>query len=89
MHSRLLQDALSDFAQDASQAFQQALAEGEEIPFEPRDMLVDELEEFGRCIADGETPETGGAEGLAALRVVLGAVESARTGRAVDLAAPG
>lgn len=61
----------------------------EEIPFEPRDMLVDELEEFGHCIADGETPETGAAEGLAALRVVLGAVESARTGRAVDLAAPG
>lgn len=34
VHSRLLQDALSDFAQDASQAFQQALADGEEIPFE-------------------------------------------------------
>lgn len=60
----------------------------EGIPFEPRDMVADELEEFGRCIGEGATPETGAAEGIAALRVVLGAVESARTGHAVDLDGP-
>lgn len=60
----------------------------EAIPFEPRDMVVDELEEFGRCIREGTTPETGASEGIAALRVVLAAVESARNGRAVELEGP-
>jgi predicted dehydrogenase len=43
---------------------------GEQVEFEPRDPLVEELEEFAR----GDEPETGPAEGLAALRVILEAV---------------
>jgi predicted dehydrogenase len=42
------------------------------VPFEVRDMLVDELEAFARCARSGEAPETGAEEGIAALRVILG-----------------
>ena len=47
---------------------------GEPVPFEPVDPLADELAEFGRCIRGEAAPETGAAEGLAALRVVLEAI---------------
>jgi predicted dehydrogenase len=47
---------------------------GEPVGFEPHDMLAEELAEFG-AVARGEgVVETGAAEGLAALRVVLDAV---------------
>ncbi len=42
------------------------------VPFEVRDMLVDELEAFARSARTGEPPETGAEEGIAALRVILG-----------------
>jgi predicted dehydrogenase len=51
---------------------------GEPVEFERRDMLADELAEFGRCIRGEARPETGAAEGLAALGAVLGALESQR-----------
>lgn len=57
----------------------------EAVPFQPRDMLVDEIEEFVRCIRVGRAPETGAVEGIAALRVILGAVKSAAEGRAVPI----
>jgi predicted dehydrogenase len=43
---------------------------GAPVAFEERDMLAEELAEFGRCIRDGAAPETGADEGIAALRVV-------------------
>jgi predicted dehydrogenase len=48
--------------------------DGEPIGFEPRDMLAEELAEFGAAIRGETAVETGAAEGLAALRVVLEAV---------------
>ena len=48
--------------------------DGETVAFETRDMLADELAEFGRCVRDGAEPETGADEGIAALRVVLDAL---------------
>lgn len=57
----------------------------EEVDFTPRDMLVDELEEFAHCIRGGMVPETGADEGIAALQVILGALESHETGYAVSL----
>ena len=48
----------------------------EDVPFEARDVLVEELEELARCVRGEAQPETGAAEGLAALGVVLAAVES-------------
>jgi UDP-N-acetyl-2-amino-2-deoxyglucuronate dehydrogenase len=50
--------------------------DGKRIEFEERDMLAEELAEFGRCIRGEDHVETGAAEGLAALGVVLQALES-------------
>ena len=47
---------------------------GEPVEFEERDMLAEELAEFGRCIRGEAEPETGADEGIAALAVVLEAL---------------
>jgi len=49
---------------------------GEPVEFEERDMLAEELAEFGRCIRGEAEPETGADEGMAALGAVLAALES-------------
>jgi predicted dehydrogenase len=49
---------------------------GERVEFEERDMLAEELAEFGACIRRETEPETGAEEGLAALAAVLEALES-------------
>ena len=48
--------------------------EVEDVTFVPRDPLAEELEEFGRAVRGDTVPETGAAEGIAALDVILGAV---------------
>lgn len=47
---------------------------GEAVAFERIDPLVAELEELARCARGEASPETGAAEGLAALQVILAAV---------------
>ncbi|MBE7555801.1 MAG: Gfo/Idh/MocA family oxidoreductase [Anaerolineales bacterium] len=60
---------------------------GEEIvSFEPRDMLVEELEEFARCIRGEGSPETGAEAALAALRVIQGAITSHQHGQIIPIA---
>jgi len=49
--------------------------DGEPVDFEPRDMLAEELAELARCVRTGAAPETGAAEGIAALRAIRGALE--------------
>jgi predicted dehydrogenase len=49
---------------------------GERVSFEARDMLAEELAEFGRCIRGESEPETGADEGIAALAVVRQALEA-------------
>jgi predicted dehydrogenase len=49
---------------------------GRPVSFEERDMLAEELAEFGRCIRGEAEPETGAAEGIAALGAVLQALEA-------------
>jgi predicted dehydrogenase len=49
--------------------------DGEPVEFEERDMLAEELAEFWRCIRGEAKPETGADEGIAALGVVLQALE--------------
>jgi predicted dehydrogenase len=49
--------------------------DGEPVDFEERDMLAEELAEFGRCIRGEAEPETGAEEGMAALAAVLQALE--------------
>jgi predicted dehydrogenase len=48
--------------------------DGEPIEFDERDMLAEELAEFGACIRGEATAETGADEGLAALAVILQAL---------------
>jgi UDP-N-acetyl-2-amino-2-deoxyglucuronate dehydrogenase len=49
---------------------------GEPVDFEERDMLAEQLAEFGRCIRGEAEPETGADEGIAALAAVLQALEA-------------
>jgi predicted dehydrogenase len=58
----------------------------EKIPIQEIDTVQEEIDEFARCIATGEPPEVGGAEGLAALAVIEAAVLSNQWGRPVDIA---
>jgi 1,5-anhydro-D-fructose reductase (1,5-anhydro-D-mannitol-forming) len=52
---------------------------GEPVEFRERDMLAEELGEFGACIRGDAVIETGAAEGLAALGSVLEALGERRT----------
>lgn len=52
------------------------MLDGKPVEFEERDMLAEELAEFGRCIRGEAQPETGAEEGLAALGVVLQALDA-------------
>jgi predicted dehydrogenase len=49
---------------------------GKRVSFQGRDMLAEELAEFGRCIRGEAEPETGANEGIAALAVVRQALEA-------------
>jgi predicted dehydrogenase len=50
--------------------------DGDPVEFEERDMLAEELAEFGRCIRGEAGPETGADEGIAALAAVVQALET-------------
>jgi predicted dehydrogenase len=52
---------------------------------EPLDTVEDEMAEFARCVRQGGRPETGGREGLEVAAVLEAVVESAASGRAVEL----
>jgi len=55
--------------------------DGEPIAFDERDMLAEELAEFGRCVRGEAEPETGAEEGLAALGAILAAIEDDEAAR--------
>ncbi|MGQ0602904.1 MAG: Gfo/Idh/MocA family protein [Anaerolineales bacterium] len=48
------------------------------------DSFITQAAEFIRCVQDASAPPISGAAGLAALRVALAALESLRTGQAID-----
>jgi predicted dehydrogenase len=52
--------------------------DGEPVEFEQRDMLAEELAEFGACIRGEGAIETGADDGLAALGVILQALGTER-----------
>jgi predicted dehydrogenase len=52
--------------------------DGEPVEFDERDMLAEELAEFGACIRGEAAIETGAAEGLTALGAVLDALGTRR-----------
>ena len=57
----------------------------EQLEFEPCDMLVNELDEFARCVQGTIQPETGAQEGLRALDVILSAIRSNESGTPIEL----
>ena len=72
---------------DGERFFRQEVGSKEwvEERIETLDTVRDELEEFAANVRTGTRPETGGAEALEATAVLEGIVESAATGRVVDL----
>jgi predicted dehydrogenase len=60
-------------------------AGSEQIPFQPHDMLAEELSEFAACMRGEAAPETGVDEALLALEVITGAIEAQCTGKAYSL----
>ena len=49
------------------------------------DPILEEIDEFARCIQTGERPETDGMAGLAALSLVRAAIESSKTKCIVEI----
>lgn len=60
--------------------------EATEQRFAPRDQFAPELLYFSDCILSDKNPEPSGIEGLADIRIIEALMESARSGRPVDLA---
>jgi len=57
----------------------------ENIPLPVGDPVLEEIDEFADCIRTGAKPETDGPGALAALALIRAAIESARTGKPVNL----
>ena len=72
---------------DGEGFYVQRVGEKDRAPeeIETLDTVKDELEEFAAIIRNGGRPETGGPEALEAVAVLEGIIESATTGRVVDL----
>jgi predicted dehydrogenase len=71
---------------DGATTLRLTTAEGtRDVDFRERDPLVEELDELARCARGEAEPETSAKESLAALAVVLGAVESDAAGTPVAL----
>lgn len=72
---------------DGERFFMQAVGSKEwtEEQIDTLDTVRDELEEFATNVRSGSRPETGGPEALEATAVLEGIVESALTGKVVDL----
>jgi len=56
------------------------------VAISANDTVREELDEFAACIRDGRKPETDGWWASRNLAVVMAGIQSAREGRAVDVA---
>ena len=72
---------------DGAHFFTQKVGEKErtEHEIDTLDTVRDELEEFAANVRNGSQPETGGEEATEVVAVLEGLVESAATGKVVDL----
>ena len=78
----------SDPAYEYAEPLKHQLKIGEKMKartFPKRDQFAAELVYFSDCILNGKNPEPSGLEGLADVRIVEAAYESARTGKAIKL----
>jgi predicted dehydrogenase len=67
--------------------FEKGKTGSEQIQLVIGDPLLEEIDEFADCILTGRKPETDGPSSLKALALIRAAIESARTGRPVDVEA--
>lgn len=56
-----------------------------EVEVETIDTILDEVVEFANCIRTGDKPETGGAEGLAVMKVFEAMLKSIEEARPIDI----
>jgi predicted dehydrogenase len=71
---------------DAVTTLRLTTSEGvQDVSFEQRDVVAEELDELARCVRGEAQPETGAEEALAALAVIIGAVESDAAGAPLPL----
>jgi predicted dehydrogenase len=68
------------------QLFEKGKDKPSDIPLTIGDPILEQIDEFATCIRTGAKPETDGKVGLASLSLVRAAIESARTGKRVNLA---
>lgn len=82
------QDASAFNRADGTKLFVQQRGEmgPTEVPLDPVDPIADQLGEFARSIRGETTPEVDGRAGLEVISMMVAAVESAATRRAVDIA---
>ena len=57
----------------------------QEIPLTEGDIILEQIDELADCIRTGAQPETDGQGALAALALIRAAIDSARTGKPVEL----
>jgi len=67
------------------QFFDKSKDRPETIPLSVGDPILEEIDEFADCIRTGKKPETDGQGALAALALIRAAIDSARTGKPVDM----
>ena len=67
------------------QRFDKSKDKPETIPLSVGDPILEEIDEFADCIRSGKKPETDGRGALAALALIRAAIDSARTGKPIDL----
>jgi predicted dehydrogenase len=60
----------------------------EEIKLIIGDPLLEQIDEFADCVMEGKQPETNGESSMRALAVIRAAIESATTGKPIDLIGP-
>jgi predicted dehydrogenase len=67
------------------QLFDKSKGRPETISLPVGDPILEEIDEFADCIRTGKKPETDGQGALAALSLIRAAIDSARTGKPVDV----
>ena len=67
------------------QLFEKTKDKPETIPLSVGDPILEEIDEFGDCIRTGKKPETDGHGGVVALALIRAAIDSAHSGKPVDL----
>jgi predicted dehydrogenase len=65
--------------------FEKGKTEPKAVALRIGDPLLEEIDEFADCILTGRRPETDGRSSLKALALIRAAIESARSGRPVDV----